>query len=82
MLFERASTSTTTAPEPACCRSGLAHCHGTLVLHADGTSACDDEAACGADEAQHELWVACADLGCGCLGDDARLEGWAPLLAA
>jgi hypothetical protein len=65
---------------PACCADGLAHCHGTLVLHADGTVECDDVDACGADESQHELWVACDELGCGCVGDDAPLEGW--LLAA
>ena len=57
----------------------LGHCHGTLVLHADGTAECD-EVFCGSDELQHELWVACDELGCGCVGDDAPLEGW--LLAA
>jgi len=58
----------------------LAHCHETLVLHADGTLECEGEAVCGADELQHDLWVACGELGCGCVGDDAPLEGW--LLAA
>ena len=76
-LFNRSSA----APAgPACCTTGLEHCHGTLVLHADGTVECEDEARCGADELQHELWVACDELGCGCVGDDAPLEGW--LLAA
>lgn len=65
---------------PACCETELAHCHGTLVLHADGTVECDEVAACDADELQHELWVACDELGCGCVGDDAPLDGW--LLAA
>ena len=65
----------------ACCAADLAHCHGTLVLHADGSAECDDVEVCGADESQHELWVACDQLGCGCVGDDAPLEGWV-LLAA
>lgn len=65
---------------PACCETELAHCHRTLVLHADGSAECDGEAACGADELQHDLWVACTELGCGCVGDESPLEGW--LLAA
>lgn len=59
-----------------CCAEELDHCHGTLVLHADGSIECDDQARCAADEARHELWVACDELGCGCLGDEAPLEGW------
>jgi hypothetical protein len=65
---------------PACCTEDLAHCHGTLVLHADGTVECDDQATCAGDELQHELWVACHELRCGCAGDEAPLDGW--LLAA
>ncbi len=53
------------------CGDGLAHCHGTLVLHADGVLDCD-EAVCGADPSLHEWWVSCIDLEtqCGCLGDE------------
>ena len=70
------------SPAPAaCCAADLAHCHGTLVLHADGSVECDHVDVCDADELQHELWVACDELGCGCVGDDAPLEGWV-LLAA
>jgi hypothetical protein len=50
-----------------------ARCHGTLVLHADGGLECEHEHACGLEELQHELWVACDELGCGCVGDDAPL---------
>ena len=57
-------------------------CHGTLVVHADGTVECDHETTCGLDELEHDLWVACDELGCGCVGDDAPLEGWALPLAA
>lgn len=48
-------------------------CSGTLVLHADGTVECDDAHRCGADELLHELWVACDELGCGCVGDELPL---------
>lgn len=81
-LFRKTTTATSDpsgrlSGQRECCREGLAHCHGTLVLHADGTVECDDEATCGADELQHELWMACDELGCGCAGDDAPLDGWA-----
>ena len=58
---------------PSCCGTELAHCHGTLVLHADGTVECDGIDVCDADEAQHELWVSCDELRCGCVGDDAPI---------
>jgi hypothetical protein len=48
-------------------------CEGTLVLHADGSVECEHEHTCGLDELDHELWVACDELGCGCVGDDAPL---------
>jgi hypothetical protein len=69
-------TKKTPTDTPACCATGLVHCHETLVLHADGTLECDGEAFCAAESLQHELWVACDQLGCGCMGDDAPLEGW------
>jgi hypothetical protein len=68
MLFRK-------TPAAACCGNDLEHCHGTLVLHADRTVECEHEAVCGADEAQHELWVSCDELRCGCVGDDAPLDG-------
>ena len=41
-------------------------CRHTLVVHADGTTECDGERACGADELAHEWRLACHELGCGC----------------
>ena len=69
---------------PPCCTGEqvLAHCHGTLVLHADGTAECDGAGACELDELQHELWVACDELGCSCAGDEAPLDGWTLPFAA
>ena len=52
------------------CTTGHRHCHGTLVLHADGTAHCDDAHRCEAREDLHEWWVPCTDLGCGCAGDE------------
>ena len=52
------------------CAAGDHHCHGTLVLHADGGAECDEAATCETREDLHEWWIACVDLGCGCTGDE------------
>jgi hypothetical protein len=51
----------------------LHHCHGTLVLHADGTAECDHADHCETREDAHEWWLPCGDLGCGCVGDERPL---------
>jgi hypothetical protein len=45
-------------------------CEHTLVLHADGTTECDGAHECGCDGLVHDLWVACDELGCGCVGEE------------
>lgn len=59
-----------TSPRCHPCTAGIDHCHGTLVLHADGTAECDEHHHCEAREDLHEWWVPCIDLGCGCTGDE------------
>ena len=63
--------------EPACesCLLALAHCHGTLVLHADGGVDCDEAPSCGTDASWHQWWVSCTELqpACGCTGDEHPL---------
>jgi hypothetical protein len=53
----------------AACRDDLAHCHGTLVRHADGTVECTDDGCPGTDAGLHDLRVVCeiSDHGCSCL---------------
>jgi hypothetical protein len=49
------------------CGADLDHCHGTLVVHGDGTSDCTDAACGGADPMRHSLIIDClAVLGGGC----------------
>lgn len=78
MWFRRQKTTTSRPPSPAsgcrACVDGLAHCHGTLVLHADGVLDCA-EAVCGADPSLHEWWLTCMefDSPCGCVGDEGPL---------
>ncbi|HSH59464.1 MAG TPA: hypothetical protein VK988_07450 [Acidimicrobiales bacterium] len=76
---ESSSPTSTVAPvrSRACpdCADGLAHCHGTLVLHADGVLDCS-EAVCRADPGLHAWWVPCIELAprCGCVGDEHPLD--------
>jgi hypothetical protein len=53
-------------------------CPGTLVLHADGTDECEHADACGADELLHDWSMPCAELGCGCAGEERPLESTVP----
>jgi hypothetical protein len=50
------------------CDDGLAHCHGTLVRHADGSVECLDSPSCDGDPVVHDFVVTCAETGCGCEG--------------
>ena len=47
------------------CAAGLAHCHGTLVLHDPDGRECT-EAGCDAAPARHALSIPCAEVGCPC----------------
>jgi hypothetical protein len=44
------------------CGERMAHCHGTLVVHAD-VAECTDPM-CGTDLASHALVVGCAEVDC------------------
>ena len=69
------TTPTAILPDAPCgpCDAGHHHCHGTLVLHADGTVECDDVADCACREDLHDWWIACVEIGCGCTGDEQPL---------
>jgi hypothetical protein len=48
----------------ATCDLGLAHCHGLLVEHDDGTATCLD--GCGGPRAVHDDAAPCGTIGYGC----------------
>ncbi|MDP9453127.1 MAG: hypothetical protein M3P97_07020 [Actinomycetota bacterium] len=54
------------------CAADLAHCHATMVVHADGVLACQEADACGARPELHDWWISCTELAspCGCAGDE------------
>jgi hypothetical protein len=57
------------------CRSGVDHCHGTLVMHADGTVDCTDAACELGDLIRHAFVIDCAAVlgGCCAAEDGAKV---------
>jgi hypothetical protein len=48
------------------CQTGLDHCHGTLVVHGDGTRDCTDADCALDDPLRHALIVDCFNVVGGC----------------
>jgi hypothetical protein len=50
------------------CALNLDHCHGTLVVHADGAVDCTEPDCDDVDKARHTLVIDCDDtmVDCGC----------------
>ncbi|OBJ40638.1 hypothetical protein A5630_24355 [Mycolicibacterium mucogenicum] len=47
------------------CVDGLAHCHGTVIVHVGLPAECTDET-CALSESEHTLRIDCDVIGCGC----------------
>ena len=47
------------------CVDGLAHCHGTVIVHAGLPAECTEET-CALPESEHTLRIDCDVVGCGC----------------
>lgn len=58
------------AQKCADCVDGLDHCHGTLLIHRDGTGECTDAACREHEQTRHDLVADCCDIvpACGCTG--------------
>ncbi|WAL67182.1 hypothetical protein ORV05_05165 [Amycolatopsis cynarae] len=54
--------------ECAGCSSDLDHCHGTVILHEDGSVECTEPDCRDLDEARHTLRITCTEIegGCAC----------------
>jgi hypothetical protein len=55
------------------CRSGIDHCHGTLVLHSDGTFECTDPGCELGDTLRHAYVIDCSVVLGGCCSADGRI---------
>jgi hypothetical protein len=67
-------------PEPAVitttcadCVQDLEHCHGTAFVHCDGSADCSDDPDCRLPAELHVFVASCAEVSCGCAGDDPDL---------
>jgi hypothetical protein len=49
------------------CNRGIEHCHGTLVVHSDGTAECTDMTCEDLYVDTHELVLECVQLVNGCV---------------
>ncbi len=48
------------------CDHGLECCHGTSILHADGTAECLGDGACTLAHGLHRWATTCDEAGCAC----------------
>jgi hypothetical protein len=62
-------------PEPfliieACaeCDQDLEHCHGTAIVHCDGSADCAEDTGCHLIVEQHLFAISCAEVDCDCGG--------------
>jgi hypothetical protein len=46
------------------CEQDLAHCHGTAIVHFDGSADCTDDPDCRLAAEQHLFEVSCAEAEC------------------
>jgi hypothetical protein len=51
------------------CVADLDHCHGTLIMHVDGTADCTDFDCRDTDAVRHALRITCVEIdgGCACV---------------
>lgn len=48
------------------CRDGWEHCHGTVVIHAQGRAECTEDGCDGPGFIAHVLRIDCDAVGCTC----------------
>jgi hypothetical protein len=48
------------------CEQDLEHCHGTAIMHFDGTADCAEDPACRLAVEQHLFVVSCGEVQCDC----------------
>jgi hypothetical protein len=56
------------------CSRGTGHCHGSLVVHSDGTAECTDITCVELEAGLHELVLDCRQLTGGCLCVEVRVS--------
>ena len=69
-------------PEPAVtvdvcieCEQDLEHCHGTAIVHFDGSADCAEDSGCYLAADQHLFVISCDEVECRCAGPQPA-AGW------
>ncbi|MGC2655349.1 MAG: hypothetical protein WA317_17525 [Mycobacterium sp.] len=57
------------------CRSGLDHCHGTIIRHSLQRPECTEDGCTSPEHLLHAFVVDCDAVGCACIALEAALAG-------
>jgi hypothetical protein len=57
------------------CEQDLEHCHGTAIVHSDGSAECAEDPGCRMAADQHLFVITCGEVECGC-ADPRPGAGW------
>jgi hypothetical protein len=57
------------------CEQDLEHCHGTAIVHFDGTGDCTEDPGCRLVAEEHLFTISCTEVECDC-GTPLRGAGW------
>ena len=49
-----------------CCRDGLEHCHGTVIIHLERRAECTEDDCVDPERIEHTLRIDCDAVGCRC----------------
>jgi hypothetical protein len=58
------------------CEQDLEHCHGTAIVHFDGSADCAEDTGCHLIVEQHLFAISCTEVDCDC--GDVRPESMRP----
>jgi hypothetical protein len=57
------------------CERDIEHCHGTAIVHFDGSADCAEDPGCRMAAEQHLFVITCGEVECSC-GDPQPGAGW------
>jgi hypothetical protein len=57
------------------CEQDLEHCHGTAIVHFDGSADCTEDPGCHLAADHHIFVISCVEVECSCAGPQPG-AGW------
>ena len=64
------------------CEAGLAHCHGTLIMHSLRYAECTEDGCGNPESITHTFVLDCDAVGCRCAQPIGSAGGWAAPFAS